>query len=345
MVLEKFPLITVHGSSSIEIGFQHGKKLKERIQKTIQVYHMATNLKEDVIFDRAAHFKRVIYKFNPDYCDEIEAIAKGAGVNPSWIYALNGRTELVPLLSHACTALYFSKTGILAQNWDWAEALESLSLIMRIKKNNGHEILQVTEPGIIGKIGFNDKGIGACLNFLDYKGDLNGVPIHILLRAVLDSSNLEEAVNKMKNHEHGTASNILIGTDKGKYVDVEFADKQIFLFENSNEDEIFIHTNHYLDKASVPTLIATEEDIINSHVRYDQALNLAKQVVDQSIEDMKKILLNKSNKKHPICRKYVRHPLFGRSGSVCSIIMNLPRREMHVTKGNPTKHDYELIKL
>jgi len=48
---------------------------------------------------------------------------------------------------------------------------------MRIKRNDRQEILQMTEPGIIGKIGFNNNGVGACLNFLDVKSDLDSVTV------------------------------------------------------------------------------------------------------------------------------------------------------------------------
>ncbi len=344
MPVEKFPIIQLKGSPR-EIGLQHGKIIKDRIHKTIAAYHIASGLEEEVILKKGEAFKKVINGFNPDYCEEIEAIAEGSGANPLWIYVLNGRTELTSLLKKECTALYFSKTSILAQNWDWAEALESLAVIMRIKKENGQEILQMTEPGIIGKIGFNNDGVGACLNFLGIDGELNGVPIHILLRAVLDSANLEEAVDKMKNHEHGTASNILIGDKKGRFMDVEFAGKKYFLIENSQEEEIFVHTNHYLKDKSIISTGVLGSDMDNTLARYERAESLAKGVQLQSIDDMKSILLDKSNKEHPICRKYRRNERFGRGGSVCSIIMDLVNLEMYITKGNPTKYKYELIKM
>lgn len=345
MPVEKFPLLSVKGTAR-EIGFQHGKLIKERIQKTIKAYHLASGMEEEIIFKKAEIFKKAINGFNPDYSEEIEAIAKGSGAHPLWIYALNGRTELMSFMKNECTALYFAKRSILAQNWDWAEALESLAVIMRIKREDGLEILQMTEPGIIGKIGLNNKGVGACLNFLHLNVELKGVPIHVLLRAVLDSYNLEEAVKKMENHEHGTASNILIGNNKGRFIDVEFGDKKIFLIGNSKEEEIFIHTNHYLKNNSLSSLYPEDQDFTNTNARYDRAFKLSQEIREQSVDDMKKILMDKSNKEHPICRRYTRSEEFGlRGGTVCSIIMDLPKLEMHITKGNPTKHDYELIRM
>jgi len=74
MPIEKFLLISIKGSPR-EIGLQHGKIIKDRIQKTIKAYHMASGLEEEIILQKAESFKKVIYRFNPDSCEEIEAIA------------------------------------------------------------------------------------------------------------------------------------------------------------------------------------------------------------------------------------------------------------------------------
>ena len=62
--------------------------------------------------------------------------------------------------------LYLKESGILSQNCDWAKDLEPLTVILKIKKKTKPEIIQIAEPGIIGKIGMNDAGLGVCLNFL-----------------------------------------------------------------------------------------------------------------------------------------------------------------------------------
>ena len=47
----------------------------------------------------------------------------------------------------------------------------------------------LTEAGILAKIGLNDAGLGVCLNLLDTTADggLDGTPIHLLLRQVLET--------------------------------------------------------------------------------------------------------------------------------------------------------------
>ena len=144
----------------------YSRLLKDRIFKVIEFYQGIFKRNESEIFEVAKVFKKRIKDFNPAYCVEIEAIAEGAEVDPLWIYALNARTEIITRFINECTAFYFSGSGILSQNWDWAEELEELVVIMKITRPDGHSILQMTEPGIIGKIGFKTSNLGVTLNIL-----------------------------------------------------------------------------------------------------------------------------------------------------------------------------------
>jgi isopenicillin-N N-acyltransferase-like protein len=65
-----------------------------------------------------------------------------------------------------CTSLFCPTNGILAQNWDWDKTLESLMFVQKITRPDRHQLIQLTEPGILGKIGMNSAGLGVCLNIL-----------------------------------------------------------------------------------------------------------------------------------------------------------------------------------
>ena len=117
MIEEKFPTINLEGNAK-EIGFQHGLLLKERINDLIDFYHKSSNLPENLILNLAKNYKAKIEEFHPPYNEEIDEIARGAEVNPLWIHVINARTEIMSFLNDGCTSNFFSKTGILAQNWD-----------------------------------------------------------------------------------------------------------------------------------------------------------------------------------------------------------------------------------
>ncbi|MFV2014104.1 MAG: C45 family autoproteolytic acyltransferase/hydrolase, partial [Candidatus Heimdallarchaeota archaeon] len=295
MRIEKFPVIELSGTPA-EIGFQHGSKLKKRIEQTIEFYTDVTKTltlekrmeNEKIILDYANYFRDVIRDQNPQFAIEIEEIAKGAKVDPLWIYAINARSEIMSNMEKGvteCTALYFQETRILGQNWDWAADLENLSVIMKITFENGHEILQITEPGMIGKIGFNNKGLGVLLNFLQVPQKLKGFPVHLILRSILERPSLSEALEYINNLKIECAGNIMIGDSEGNYQDIEFGGNKYYLLENSNP--VFIHTNHFLKDINLNPRI---EDLQSSFSRYDKASKLISNLNDQSIEKMKEIL-------------------------------------------------------
>lgn len=165
MQLEK---ITVSGSPE-EIGFQHGKLLAESIHQVIDFYKpiFISNLSSEAsVLAAAERFKARIKAFNPNYIKEIDHISLGAEVTePLWLYALNSRTELALTKNlNECTAIVFPEHNMIGQTWDWAQRLEGHFVVMEIQFPSGHKLTQLTEAGIIGKIGFNNCGLGVTLN-------------------------------------------------------------------------------------------------------------------------------------------------------------------------------------
>ncbi|MBS3168969.1 peptidase C45 [Candidatus Woesearchaeota archaeon] len=335
--MTNFPLIELSGTPQ-EIGFAHGKLLKGRIKKTLAFYKTIFKKEDKIILQQAAHFQKVIIKTFPQYAEEIEAIAEGAELDPLWIYALNARTEILSFGTQECTVAYFKEGAILGENWDWAESLESLAILFKIKRLDGHTILMMTEPGIIGKIGLNSAGIGVTLNLLECPAKLDGVPIHVLLRAILDCSSLSEAQSVILCAPDGKASNVLIADASGNSLDIEFAGKDLFML--NPQESIFVHTNHYLS-----TSFSKKENLASSHARYDRALALSKKLSGKKIAEMKQLLLDQENQELPICRPYLPSLYTTSIGTICSMIMDLRKKELQITKGSPLKHKFEKISL
>ncbi len=110
-----------------------------------------------------------------------------------------------------------------------------VDFLKQCKANNGedkHSILMMTEPGIIGKIGFNSCGLGVTLNFLERTNFVKtGVPVHILLRAALDCKSVQEWKNKVMNllpvELRGTSSAIFACDASGSWLHLEFAGRDI----------------------------------------------------------------------------------------------------------------------
>ncbi|MHA2364483.1 MAG: C45 family autoproteolytic acyltransferase/hydrolase [Candidatus Hodarchaeales archaeon] len=341
-MVEKFPLINLKGTPK-EIGYNHGKLLEERIQLTVKWYKDIIQVDDTKLLELASHFKSKIFEFNPKYCEEIDAIAEGANIDPLWIYMLNARSEIMNMYRNECTASYFKNTALLGQNWDWAEELEELAILMTIETENKPKILMMTEPGIIGKIGFNSFGLGVSLNFLESNQESYGVPIHIILRAILESSTIEEATSIIEPFKDGKAANIIIGNQKGNFIDIEFAGDRIYHITKSiTESDVFIHTNHYLsEKINDPN----DEKFASSYARYKKAIEITTNNHLETIEDMKTIFLDQTDKELPICRPYVENPDIGNVGTICTLIMDLPNLVLYITKGNPFENKFDAVRL
>lgn len=345
MTQEKLPVIELSGTPR-ERGLQYGKILKDRIIKVIKVYERVFKEQDKTFAQLGMLYKPKIAAFNPEYVEEIEAIAQGAKVDPGLIYAVNARTEILSLESQPyseCTAVYFKQAHLLGQNWDWGGDLEKLMVLLRIRKPDGHTILTMTEPGMLAKVGLNNAGVGLCLSALDVYKNLYGVPIHIILRSILDAKSRDEVIlNIASGVKHGgyeTAGNILAAFEDGSYLNVELADDKMFFLEPNKE--IFVHTNHYLGAPLTDPALKRHQ---STFARYKRAQELIPTLKSESIDDMKRLLADNKGKL-PIQRPIIPDKLFGIYGTNCSLIIDLNKKLMHITKGNPIENPYTTIPL
>lgn len=328
--LNQFPQITIEGGP-YERGRQHGQQLKTAIAETINFYRSIFEMPESDILRHATHFQNLIQTFNAEYMDEINGIAEGADIDPLWIVALNARTEILSykttFMSNECTSVYFPQQSILGQNWDWGRALEPLTVLMKIVQSSGHIIRMITEPGIIGKIGMNSAGIGVCLNILTLGKKLAGLPVHIMLRALLDCQSLSEAKSLLQDHSDGKASNIIVADANGNGFDIEFCGDRFFLLEP--ESGYLLHTNHYLGEAiNSPK----SPDFLSSYTRFHRATFLLEDDNEKGVSSMCDILSDDSNEMLPIYRDYVADISVHELGTVCSIVMSLAEQKMFIRK-------------
>ena len=334
-----FPVVKIRGGPE-DRGRQQGTLLKERIHKTIAFYKKQFLQPEEQILDIARQFRESTKAFRTDLYLEIESMSRAAGVDPLWVYALNGRTEILNLNPMECTSLAFRKERLLGQNWDWDIEVETLAVILDIEKEDGHRIITMTEPGMIGKIGMNHRGLGVCLNFMTIEAyQPRGVPLHVLLRAILDSGTINDALSLIRPHLPGKVGNILIADRNGIAEDIELAGDEFFSIP---VEDLFVHTNHFLTKIEYDLMLFP-----NTMGRYRRARELLLELDDPSIESMKRILGDHADEEYPICRKRFSHPWLtdDTSMTVTSIIMDLKNLQFHITRGNPFDNPFSVFSL
>lgn len=289
----------------------------------------------------AARIRATILGYSPALVTEIDAIAEGSGMEPWKIYALNARSEILNTEVGECTSVSFQESCLLGQTWDWVEPLEDWAVLITHVYTGDHKVLTFGEPGMVGKVGLNNKGIGVCLNFLFARLNTHGVPIHIVTRSVLDATTLEEAKASLYRSGLGKAGHLLLADDHGEYCSVEFAGDSHY--EVQSQNYALIHTNHFIAKECHES----DSSITGTYERLTQGHKWLEIIDRRDLDAMKAILLDSSAGIYSINAPYhADKQLNGlKVGTVAAIILDLPNRVMHIKRGNGTEHNFKKISL
>jgi len=337
-----------------EIGRQHGEQAKEKI-------HISLNSYEKLFYEwgkfawkdaaeQAKQYIDYIDRVDETFLEEIDGIAKGAGVDFSDILILNARSEIaltMPNTLDGCTSVAvlppFADSAYLAQNWDWRGAQFNATLGLRIAQKNRPAIQMITEAGIIGKIGFNEKGLGVCLNAIRATVAENYLPLHLGLRLVLNSDNIEEAAQLVSENKIASAANFLMAQDDGKSqataINMEVSPLGNDFKQTS--DRYVYHTNHLCSNAIIEKIgqknLSTTD---NTYLRFDRMKELLQEQdkggAPATQEDVRRWLSDHKNKPFSICRhKEPGSSDFTNTITIFSVIMDLPKKTMLYLGGQP----------
>ncbi|GAA5865216.1 hypothetical protein JCM8547_008317 [Rhodosporidiobolus lusitaniae] len=256
-----FPRITVSGSPR-EMGLQHGTQARTQVRGSIEAYKSIfldlAGLSWDKVLQAARQFDEPLRGKHADLVEEMEGVAEGAEVPYEEILALNCRSEISlaePL--DGCTSLSgLSADGsrFVAQNWDWKTAIVPGIIILRLTpspSSSSPSITLTTEAGIIGKMGHNSAGVVQCMNAIKARSlDRTKLPIHLLMRRVLQQGSAEEAREYVERVGGSAASVHLMVADVTTAFTLETSPNGFEFIEPSGPNSTLAHTNHFLS----PTL-------------------------------------------------------------------------------------------
>ena len=372
-----FPLIEISGPAR-ERGQQHGVQAKARIERSITTYARLfayCGIDWQGAQRLGSAYRDLVGDLDPALLAEIEGIASGAGRHVDEILALNARTEILPPsypgeahpdqsgISAAnaqqgvpdwgeCTAVAVkparSSTGttLLAQNWDWIGAQRAALVLLRVRNTRGTSCLTLTEAGMLAKIGLNSRGFGVCLNILRSSDDGShpGVPVHVLLRALLGCDSLADAVAFASKLSFGASSNVLCADAAGDSAALEFSPRGLEVLRGA--DAALCHTNHFLAPAAArhQASLAPSLSTVPRLVRIS-ALTGAHQG-KFSPADLQGMLRDESDGYLSICRR----PDSSLAPEACietvaSVVMDLGERVMHIASDVPSRVDYVPVAL
>ncbi len=349
-----FKKITASGTP-YEIGLTHGREAKEQIDVSIATYKDMFQVYAKVDWDQAQKeaekYIPFIEAYDADLMEEIQGVADGCQRPLLEIVALNARSEiaLTEKMLDGCTSFAVTpeasgKDTFVGQNWDWKGSQRRSFVVLNILQKNKPDICMVTEAGIIGKIGFNSAGIGVCLNALVANENVPGTPLHIILRGILHSEILSDAIKAVASTRIASAANFMVCHQDGEAIDIEAAPSDYDVL--TPDQGLLLHTNHFTTLRLAGVRDVGKYAFVDTQIRLARAKKLFGQKRgDLDLEGIKTIMRDHFNYPKSICRHDDPRDEPGRrSESVFSIIMDLKGKSMHLTDGPPCQAEYARIR-
>ena len=337
---QPFPLVDVSGAPT-ERGKAYGEQARDRIHASVALY--AAQL------DRFGFGKNDVERFSgiflprlrqwaPDLVEEMEGIAKGANVGLSSILLVNARTEILQLAKRekgisddepdGCTGAVIlpeaTKAGRLihGQNWDWRAECSETSIVLRVRRTDGPDLLTFTEAGGLARSGFNAAGIGITANYLESDRDYRdiGIPLPFIRRRALEARHFAHAIKVVATTPKSCSNNMILSTAEGFAVDVECAPDEAFPIYP--DKDLIVHANHWQSPVALSKLRETGlSDVPDSLYRdYRVRRHLDARHGEITVDDLKEALFDDFAAPLSVCRPANRKEGGNLSATVAMII-------------------------
>ena len=272
--IEPFPLIELSGTPEAR-GRLYGRIAKARVHKSLSHYGAqlsAQGRDAEAVRAMARDFVPRIEAFEPAFVAEMRGIAEGADVAFEDIVLVNCRTEVLQLAKRAealaklkqepdgCTGAILLPEAtadgsvIHGQNWDWKSECAETGVVLRIRREDGPDILTFVEAGGLARCGMNAAGVAITANYLESDRDYTqeGVPLSLLRRKALEQEQVALAFRTLYTTPKSGSNNLMLSHASGYGVDIECAPDESFLMQP--EGGILVHSNHWLSPVALSKL-------------------------------------------------------------------------------------------
>jgi isopenicillin-N N-acyltransferase-like protein len=265
-MVEPCPLIELSGPPETR-GRAYGQAAASRIRRGLGHYGAqlaSLGLDAGAVRALVTDYLPRIDAFDAEYVPEMRGIAAGAGVGFEEIVLLNARTEILKLAARpdlrarlaavppdGCTGVIVlpeaTQDGAVlhAQNWDWKAECAETAVVLRIRREDGPDILTFTEAGGLARSGFNAAGIALTANYLESDRDYRdlGVPLALMRRKVLQQSHFALALQAVYCTPKSASNNVMLSQSGGIGIDFECAPDETF--QVHPEAGLLVHANHW----------------------------------------------------------------------------------------------------
>ncbi|MCD8339915.1 MAG: C45 family peptidase [Burkholderiales bacterium] len=342
------PLIHLQGDP-YQRGLTYGISARDQIMMVIEEYKILFEKEAQLTWEmakkKAMSFNEAVQQKCPDLVKEMEGIAKGCGVDYSVILTLNCRSEIMFTVSdEACTAIAVppeasgSGKTYLAQNWDWWTIGKGTNIVLEIEQEPLPKQLVVTEAGLVGGKGLNNKSLALTQNALAIKKTRSdGIPLQFILRMALSQTTVPKAIDYISNVPRASAACVGLATADGTLVMLEYAPNNMdVLLSDGNP---LCHTNHWLSPIMLADPEISRVIISSTYTRLDWARRLTK--LETGVlrkRNLFRILSNHAGFPDGICRHdEIDLPAYQRRSTLFSMVVDTAEKVIWLTDGTPCK--------
>jgi isopenicillin-N N-acyltransferase-like protein len=278
-MIEPSPLIEVSGTPHAR-GVSYGQQAAARIHRGAAHYMAQLERSSFAWADvcaAVAEYLPTIETFDATFVDEMRGIAEGAAIAFEAIVLLNARTEILQMATRrarantgvidddpdGCTGIVAMPQAtaagrlIHAQNWDWKAECAETTVVLKVRREDGPDVLTFTEAGALGRCGMNSVGIAITANYLECERDYRemGVPLALIRRKVLEQQHLALAMRAVYITRKSASNNMIVSHAQGVAIDFECAPDETFQVHPAGG--LLVHANHWVSPVALAKLTDT----------------------------------------------------------------------------------------
>lgn len=333
------PLIEARGTHR-EVGRQIGEQCKERIQSMFA--DLRDELPPGVTWEAMLNQSRVYLAYSravyPQYIEELEGIAEGAQVSFDEVFLTMCEELWESFAWHGCTDMAArckataDGTTLVAHTNDLLPKTESMLVLLKVQAGSEPEFLGVSVGGIAVSAGYNAAKISLTGNQLDSNDVRPGVPRLLVVRAILGSKTLSEAMTHCLLPTRASSYNNVLADGSGEVYSMEGSATDCEAIYIS--DDVMAHANHY----NAPSMRRFERDRsvnASSIIRHNRAEYLLRQNFGKLTPELFKTLLaDHAGYPTSICKHGFE------SQTVFSIIVQVETLKSWIGRGHACETEY-----
>lgn len=357
------PVLELSGTPG-QVGAAHGEAQRERIREYVDVFlgwllkTSAVALTMDSLWARWSPQVVFNQREAPALIEEMQGIARGAGVPFERIFLLNSMLDLNSFRYYELAETFYggcstfavaaeAGTGktLIGQTYDLAELHEKYVTILKIKPAQGPRQLVFSFAGIVGSAGLNDAGLAVNINYLSPR-DVGLGRLHcVVVRQILGSTNFADALTHPTVAPRAGGAHYLIADRDGNIVSIETTGKRFSVFYP--QGNAIGHTNHYLADYLRDVEYIRSTSIGSSIARYTALRRFFQDRGNEiTVDTLKSLTQNHTSYPRSICSHPTATEQPGAAGrTVSAMVQVIADGTLHITRGCACENPYHPVSL